>query len=101
MSRNDWDQLPDKGPQIEEPRQRHRKKGGGKKPFILQARYIHPQKHHMDWMERYYAKKREWHTYQRYKTEKAREEALKHLTHRAANSHTIYSRWEYRIPPDE
>lgn len=93
----DWNEPHDKGPPIEE-RERHRKKGGGKKPFIIQCRYVGPRR---TWLTEWFEKWREWHTYSRYKTERARADALKTLQHRAANSHRIYLHYEYRIPPEE
>ncbi len=93
----DWNEPRDKGPPIEETN-RHRKKGGGKKPFIIQSRYIGPKK---TWMTEYWEKQREWSTYQRYATERARLDALRALQHRAANSHIVYQWYEYRIPPEE
>lgn len=93
----DWNEPRDKGPPIEE-WERHRKKGGGRKRFVLQTRYIGPKK---NWLTQYWERKRAWHTYSRYKTKKARDEALRALQHKAANSHTVYSWYEYRIQPDD
>jgi hypothetical protein len=94
----DWYEPRDKGPQVEE-REKHHKKKGEKKPFILQARYIGPVKN-MAWLDKIYAKQRVWHTHRRYKTAKQRDEALRSLRHRAANSHAVYAWYEYRNEPD-
>ena len=89
----DWDEPIDKGPSIEEPNRRYKKKGG-KKPFIIERRYIGPKKLYLTEM---YENFREWHTDRRYATERAREEAFRALTQRQGKSHRIYDQWEYRI----
>lgn len=89
----DWYEPRDTSPPIEEPN-RHRKRGGGKKPFILEYRYVGPKR---GFLARYYEEKREWSVYQRYKTAKGREQALHSLSRREGITRRW---WEYRIPPD-
>ncbi len=64
MSRNDWEVLRDKGPQIEE-RERLWKKKPKKKPFAIEYRYC--------------GQLLGWSVYRRYTTEKQCDEALRNL----------------------
>ncbi len=88
---SDWDAPRDKRP-LTDDTGRHQKKGGSKKPFILEWRYIGPDR---VW---FIKSDREWSIYSRYKTEKARDQAFKAVTHRQKSSHLYYANWEYRIP---
>lgn len=89
----DWNEPVDKGPSIEEPN-RHFKKKGQKKPFIIERRYVGKPS---TWCYEMFELFREWHPDRRYATERAREEAFKALTSRQGKSYHIYDRWEYRI----
>lgn len=93
----DWDELIDKGPEIEEPNRRYKKKGG-KKIHIIERRYVGPKKTYLTEM---YELFREWHTDRRYATERARDEALAALTRRQGNSYRVYDQWEYRLKPTQ
>jgi hypothetical protein len=65
-----WNDPRDKAPPIEEV-VRHQKKGGGRKPFAIESRYI--GKLNLLFMCK------EWAIERRYKTEKQRDQALIHL----------------------
>lgn len=93
----DWNQPRDKAPPIEEV-ERHRKKGGGRKPFLIEHRYVGPT---TGIFSKLFADSRKWSVYRRYKSEKARDQAFHALTSRQEKSHAYYSRWEYRIPNAE
>ena len=81
----DWNEPRDKGPPIEE-RERCHKRRGGKRPFVIEQRYVGPK---MAWLTKYWESLRTWHTYSRYKTEKARTNALRALRRKAGG-------YEYR-----
>lgn len=95
---SDWYEPTDKGPteqeflseQLCEPWKPRKKE---RKTFAIERRYIGPPR---QWMAEKWEEWREWHTDRKYTTERAREEALRAMIHRSQNSHTIYSRWEYR-----
>lgn len=92
-----WDELRDKGPQIKESQNKHQRKRSGKKPFVIEHRYVGP-KHGWLW----YKEQREWHVYRRYKTEKQRDQALASVKRKKENHQTsLYGRWyrywEYRV----
>ena len=74
MSRNDWEALRDKGPQIEE-RERPRRKKSKKKLFAIEFRYCGRQ----TWVCV------DWCVYRRYNTERQRDEALCNLNRKRSN----------------
>lgn len=84
--RNEWEQLRDIGPQIEERPQRHRKVTSGKKPFAIERRYTG----RLPWFRDMW----EWRVHRRYKTEKQRDKALSNLQNKKNIS------WEYRREQD-
>lgn len=88
MSKN-WEELTDKGPPIVEPPVKHVKKQG-KKPFGIQTRFVGD-----GWGMKLFEELRDWHAYNRYKTEKSRDQALN------AIARAPQTRWEYRIEPNE
>lgn len=94
--RNDWEQLRDKGPPIEEPNKRH-KTNLPKRKYVLETRYVGPRK---AYFTEYWEKKREWHVHKKYRTEAARQDAYLKLIHRSHNSYEIYRWFEFRIPED-
>lgn len=83
--RNNWEQLRDIGPQIEERPHRHRKVLSGKKTFAIESRYTGT----MLWL----IDTGEWRVHRRYKTEKQRDKALSNLQNKNNN-------WEYRSEQD-
>jgi hypothetical protein len=98
MTHDDWTKPDYKEPPIEEPIHKHQKKGGGKKPFVIEKRYIGPDRFiGIDVLAELYTQMRKWHIDRRYKTAKQRDIALAALRHKAAHSHTVDSWWEYRI----
>lgn len=84
--KNDWEELRDTGPQIEERPHRHKKVTSGKKPFAIEHRYTGTQ----PWLREMC----DWRVHRRYKTEKQRDKALNNLQ----NKKNI--RWEYRSEQD-
>jgi hypothetical protein len=97
MTRDDWTKPDYKEPPIEEPIHKHKKKRGGKKPFVIEKRYIGPDRWKTGVFAELYEEMRKWHIDRRYKKENQRDKALATLRHKAANSHTVDSWWEYRI----
>lgn len=100
MSKN-WEELRDKGPPVEEPQHRHQRKRSGKKPFVIEQRYVGPE-HEDGWFKRFYADQRVWRVYRRYKTAKQRDQAFvsverKKKNHGANRYGGWYRRWEYRV----
>lgn len=100
MSEN-WDALRDKGPLIEEPQNKHQRKRSGKKPFVIEQRYVGPED---GWFKTFYAERRAWHVYRRYKTQKQRDQAFVDVERKKKNHETNryggwYRIWEYRITP--
>lgn len=88
----------DKGPQIEEPVHKWKKKTQGKKLFAIECRYVGPDRNYgtTDFLTRMWAEQREWHFHRRYTTEKQRDTALANFVQKKDNSHKFMSYWEYR-----
>lgn len=61
-----------------------------KKTFIMECRYIGPRCTWYEW-------NREWHTYRKYATERALNEALRAMSRRRDSFRPYERRWEYRI----
>lgn len=75
---------------------KHRKKGGQKKPFLLERRYIGSRNIvHVMFSCLY---NREWHLYSAYKTKRARQDAINRLQSKSATFE--HDKWEYRIPDE-
>lgn len=72
---------------MDEPKNKHYKKRGGKKPFVIERRYVGRGS---TWCSDYWESMREWHVHRRYKTEKARAKALENFTSK------FNKYWEYR-----
>ncbi len=80
----DWNEPRDKTPLMDE-YGRRQKKGGGKKPFAIESRFIGPIAFF----------NRDWYIHRRYKTEKQRDQALAHLQTKVAfGGHRLFV--EYR-----
>lgn len=78
-------------PQINECEQSQPARKQAPRKYVLERRYIVPPKRlGHDFM----ATMREWHKYKAYRTEKARDEALRTLANR---NDPDYWKWEYRI----
>ncbi len=77
MNKKHWEELPDKGPPLVE-RDRQRKRGGGKKPFVIYRRYIGPKREKigLSFFDDRRSKERFWYVFRRYKTERGCETAL-------------------------
>lgn len=90
MSKN-WEALRDTGPPIVEPPVKHVKTRSVKKPFGIQTRFVGDN----GWGMKLFEELRDWHHYNRYKTEKSRDQAF------AAITRASQTRWGYRIEPNE
>lgn len=86
-------------------RARGSKKGGGRKPFVLETRIIPPEggwPRDSLWRRGFMRQLEKWHVHGRYKTESARDEAYAALVKKkeAAKNAFPYSKWmgthEYR-----
>jgi len=101
MNKRHWEDLPDKGPPIQDTHRPNKKRGGGKKPFGIECRHIISEDH---WSRKqgktvwsWFSKWQEWHMYQKYKLEKDRDQALTTLTRKAGQVQALgRSYWEYR-----
>lgn len=84
-----------KAPPLTESRNLHKKKGGRPKKFGIEAKFngMEDKTNICSFLWRDYT---DWYIYSKYKTAKARDEALDCLRKRASYSHSIYYKWEYR-----
>lgn len=87
--RKNWSEPIDTGPQVVEPLYRYVKSRRVKKPFAIETRLVGN-----DWGFKLFEDLRDWHIYQRYKTEKSRDQAF------AAITRAPQKRWEFRIEPN-
>ena len=90
-----WDRPLDKGPQVDEPRERHqhpKRRDRRRKVFIIERRYV--GKPITSWLKRFFS--REWHVYRRYTNGKSRNQALANLTRKAKAEAATGRGWEYR-----
>jgi hypothetical protein len=91
MSRDDWEEMPDKGPTIEEKTRWRSRRRKGRKRYAIEQRYVGPERRFLSWMWN-----RSWHMKSRYHTTKQRDQALAHFNHRRKNSHDLYRQWKFR-----
>lgn len=85
---SDYNKPRDKAPPIEEPNRRYKKRT--KKPFVIEWRYVGPDR---DW---FFPKDREWSTFRRYSTDKARQQALQTVRSKTLPWPLTMDHWEYR-----
>lgn len=83
----------DKATPIDEENQRRQKRGGAKKPFGVERRYV-GQLPKSGFLRKFYEQKQDWHAYRKYATEKARDQAIETLQRKPP---VCGRQYEYRV----